>query len=155
MWGGLLKKTTPYQGEHVMLARIPFWGWLMIILITLYVIYNPWGFSLFHMWASGNVMDLLPFKVLATLVPMALMGLVIHGTASSTSWLGLTVMMLIMATGLWSAHALLSFDLLSMHLWSWLTQPLAALVLTVGWQWPRIWRRSTGAVSVNDPDTPV
>lgn len=138
-----------------MLARIPFWGWLLIILVTLYVIYNPWGFSLYHMWMSGAFMDMLPFKVLGTLIPLALMGLVIHGTTSSTSWLGLLVMFMLVATGLWSAHALLAFDVFNAYMWSWLSQPLAALVLTIGWQWPKIWRRSTGAVSVNDPDTPA
>lgn len=138
-----------------MLARIPFWGWFVIILITLYVIYNPWGFSLYHMWASGEFIHLLPFKALATLVPLALMGLVIHGTASSTSWLGLTVMIMLVITGVWSVHSLLAFDLLNAYLWGWLSQPLAAIVLTMGWQWPKIWRRSTGAVSVNDPDTPA
>lgn len=138
-----------------MLARIPFWGWLGLILLALYVIYNPWGFSLWHMWNHSPVMDLLPFKVLATLIPVALMGLVLHGTASATSWLGLLVMVTLVLTGLWSAHAVFAFDLLNWHMWSWLTQPLVALVLTIGWQWPRIWRRSTGAVSVNDPDTPA
>lgn len=138
-----------------MLARIPFWGWLVIILLTLYVIYNPWGFSLYHMWTTSPVMDLLPFKVLATLIPLVLMGLVIHGTAATTSWLGLIMMLSLVGTGLWSAHAVFAFDVMNLQLWAWLTQPLVAIMLTIGWQWPKIWRRSTGAVSVNDPDTPA
>lgn len=136
-----------------MLARIPFWGWLMIILIACYLVYNPLGFSAWHMWTLGDPQSLLPFKLLGSLLLAALLGLVLHGTFSSTSWLGLTVMLAIVVVTLWSAHALIAFDVFAMGFWSWAIQPILAVIFTMGWQWPKIWRRSTGAVSVNDPDT--
>jgi hypothetical protein len=138
-----------------MLARIPFWGWLLVILTALYLVYNPLGVSLVHMWSSPNYMELLPFKILGTLLVVSLLGLVLHGTFSSTSWLGLTLMLTIMAVTLWSAHALIAFDVFALGFWSWALQPILAVILTLGWQWPKIWRRSTGAVSVSDPDTPA
>ena len=138
-----------------MLARIPFWGWLLVILTALYLIYNPLGISLVHMWATPTFSDMLPFKILGTLLVVSLLGLVLHGTFSSTSWLGLTVMLAIVVVTLWSAHALIAFDVFALGFWAWALQPILAVILTLGWQWPKIWRRSTGAVSVSDPDTPA
>jgi hypothetical protein len=138
-----------------MLARIPFWGWLLVILTALYLIYNPLGISLVHMWATPTFSDMLPFKILGTLLVASLLGLVLHGTFSSTSWLGLTVMLAIVVVTLWSAHALIAFDVFALGFWAWALQPILAVILTLGWQWPKIWRRSTGAVSVSDPDTPA
>ncbi len=138
-----------------MLARIPFWGWFIIILTACYMVYNPLDVSIWHMWVYGDVMEGLPFKILGTLLVSALLGLVIHGTLSSTSWLGLGIMVALIGVSLWSVNALVTFDMLSVGFWSWMTQPIMAIILTLGWQWPKIWRRSTGAVSVSDPDTPA
>jgi hypothetical protein len=138
-----------------MLARIPFWGWLLIILTACYLMYNPLGFSVWHMWMMGDPMQALPFKLLGTLLLMALLGLVLHGTFTSMSYLGLLVMVALVAVTLWSAHALIAFDVFALGFWTWAVQPILAIILTLGWQWPKIWRRSTGAVSVNDPDTPA
>jgi len=138
-----------------MLARIPFWGWLLVILTALYLVYNPLGISLVHMWSMPTYSDMLPFKILGTLLVASLLGLVLHGTFSSTSWFGLTVMLAIVVVTLWSAHALIAFNVFALGFWAWALQPILAVILTLGWQWPKIWRRSTGAVSVSDPDTPV
>jgi hypothetical protein len=137
-----------------MLSKIPFWGWLIIIISVLYAIYNPLGFSLWHMWMLGDPATLLPFKLLATLIVGAFVGLVIHGTLSTTSWLGAIVMISLVVIGLWSVHTIVAFNLFSIYFWGWVAQPIVGTIFTIGWQWPKIWRRSTGAVSVNDPDTP-
>ncbi len=100
-------------------------------------------------------MQALPFKLLGTLLLVTLLGLMLHGTFTSTSWLGLTVIVSLIAVFLWSAHTLIAFDVLAWTFWSWALQPIVALMLTLGSQWPKIWRRSTGAVSVSDPDTPA
>lgn len=136
-----------------MLARIPFWGWFVIILTACYLIYNPWGVSLTHMWLMDPIQDLLPFKILATLGVMSVLGLVIYGVSRTVSKWGLLLMLSLTATIVWCAWAMFTFDVLNMHMWSWLVQLILAIMLTVGWQWPKIWRRSTGAVTVDDPDT--
>lgn len=138
-----------------MLNRIPFWGWFILILVTLYSVYNPLGFHLVNMWAQYDPIDYLPLKVLATLIALSFIGLVIHGYINSTSFLGFIIMILLVTSTIWSIYYIVDFNILSLTLWAWIGQPILAAILTVGWQWPKIWRRSTGAVSVNDPDTPV
>ena len=138
-----------------MLSRIPFWGWLLVILVALYLVYNPLGFSLWHMWTMGDVTSALPLKILASLVVFAVLALVLHGCITSMSAAGLALLLSLVVAGLWSVHSLVQFDPSSLHFWAWTAQPLAALVLTVGWQWPKIWRRSTGSVTVSDADTPA
>ena len=137
-----------------MLNRIPFWGWFVIILVALYLVYNPLGYSLVHMWIMSDPTQLLPFKVLATLAVGSVLGVIIYGTVKSTSLLGFLLLLALVTSVLWSAQAILLFDVLSVTLWSWLAQPVLASIITTGWQWPKIWRRSHGSVSVDDPDTP-
>lgn len=133
-----------------MLARIPFWGWFLIILATLYTIYNPLGYSLWHMWTLFDPSTLMPYNIMATLMVLVILGLVLHGTTRAMSWWGLLVMITLVAVGLWCLHSLIAFNIMSMLFWSWAAQPLLALIFTVGWQWPKIWRRATGTVSVDD-----
>jgi hypothetical protein len=138
-----------------MLARIPFWGWLIVILIACYLVYNPLGLSVWHMWTSGDPTAYLPFKLLGSLVLAVLLGLVLHGTLKSMNWLGLLTMLAVVGVTMWSAHTLIAFDVFAGGMWAWMLQPILAVIFTVGWQWPKIWRRCTGAVSVSDPDTPA
>jgi hypothetical protein len=138
-----------------MLARIPFWGWLILIISAVYLIYNPLGFSIWHMWMLGDATQLLPFKILITLMCTSFLGLVLHGCMNTTNWVGILIMVSLVFVGMWSVHAIVMFDMLSWALWGWITQPILGMILTIGWQWPKIWRRATGTVSVNDPDTPA
>lgn len=138
-----------------MLARVPFWGWLVIITAALYASFNPLGFSLFHMWIMTDPFALMPYNIMATLVVAVILGLVLHGTARAMNLLGFLIMITLVGVGLWTIHSLVAFEILSLAFWGWAAQPLLALILTVGWQWPKIWRRTTGAVSVDDPDTPA
>jgi len=138
-----------------MLNRIPFWGWFILILATLYSLYNPLGFHLVNMWTQYDPIEYLPLKVLGTLIALSFIGLVIHGYISATSFLGFMIMILLVTSTIWSIYYVVDFNILSLTLWTWIGQPILAVILTVGWQWPKIWRRSTGAVSVNDPDTPT
>lgn len=133
-----------------MLARVPFWGWFLLIGSLLYSVYNPLGYSLWHMWTVTNPMDNLPFKLLGTAVVVGGLALVIHGCVNSMSRAGLLLLSCVIALVFWSTRSLIEFDVLGLDFWSWALQPTLALVLTVGWQWPRIWRRSTGAVTVED-----
>lgn len=143
-----------------MLARIPFWGWFLIIMTGLYLVFNPLGVSLVHMWAMTDYSTLLttgatvlPFKILATVSLLAILGTIVVGFFRSTSWVGLVTMCAIVFAVMWCLHSLIMFNLLNPAFWSWITQPLLAAIITLGWQWPKIWRRSHGTVTVEDPDT--
>lgn len=138
-----------------MLARIPFWGWFLAILTGFYLVYNPLGFSMFHMWTVGDPFHLMPFKALGTLLLLSFLGVIVYGTFRTMSVLGLVVTIALLAATMWSAHTLVAFDVFSVYFWSWCLQPLLAGVITIGWQWPKIWRRTHGSVTVDDPDTPV
>jgi hypothetical protein len=107
------------------------------------------------MWTQYDPIEYLPLKVLGTLIALSFIGLVIHGYISATSFLGFMIMILLVTSTIWSIYYVVDFNILSLTLWTWIGQPILAVILTVGWQWPKIWRRSTGAVSVNDPDTPT
>lgn len=138
-----------------MLARIPFWGWYLLITLGLYLVYNPVGFSTWHMWADGDMGSYLPFKVLGTLLLLSFLGVIVYGTITTMSVLGLVVLVGLIAAVLWSVYAVVAFDFMGLGFWSWAAQPLLGTVITVGWQWPKIWRRGHGTVTVEDPDTPT
>lgn len=136
-----------------MLNKIGFWTWYLIIAVGLYLVYNPTGFSLVHMWMFSDMGELLPLKLLGSALLMVFMGLIIHGTWRSIGVTGLAIVSMLLMILIWSIQSLTSFNVLDVGIWSWIAQPIVAVVLTLGWQWPKIWRRSTGAVSVEDPDT--
>lgn len=136
-----------------MLQKIGFWSWYLIITVGLYLVYNPTGFNLVHMWLHTNVADLLPLKLLGTALVMVFLGLVINGTWRSIGVTGLVIMTMLLMMLIWSIQSATSLNFLDIGIWNWIAQPFIAIVLTLGWQWPKIWKRSTGAVSVEDPDT--
>lgn len=133
-----------------MLQRITLKGWFLIILVGLYATYNPLGLSVFHWWTLTGASSLLPLKVLASLVLVSGLGLVLYGVFRSISAVGLLMIVAILAAMMWTVHSVVAFNLLNPLMWGWIIQPLLAVVLVVGWQWPRIWRRSTGAMMVED-----
>ena len=56
-----------------MRRHVPFWGWLLLIVVTLYAIYNPLGFCVLGLWLLGDEVAL-PVKLLVTAIPVALLG---------------------------------------------------------------------------------
>jgi hypothetical protein len=134
-----------------MRRRIPFWGWLLLILITLYAIYNPLGLCIVGLWLAGDDVAL-PVKLLATAVPLALLGLCAYGTWRGIGLLGIALLATLLGLGLWVLANYGVFDPADAGFWAGLAQPLLAVVLTVGLQWPKIWRGATGQVSVDDLD---
>lgn len=133
-----------------MLNRVPFWGWFLIILGVLNAIYSPSGLSVYHMWTTTEINHLLPVKILLSVILVALLGLVLNGVRQSMSLLGLIVLLALIAVPLWVVHYYTELDLLNAGFWSWVSQPIAALILTIGWQWRKIWRSLTGIVGVED-----
>jgi hypothetical protein len=138
-----------------MLARVPIWGWLLLITMGLYLIYNPLGYSVWHMWTTVEIGDYLPFKVLATVLLLSVMGVIVYGTFTAMNILGLIVLVTLIVTAMWSVYAIVPFNFASVAFWEVAAQPLMGLMITVGWQWPKIWRRGHGAITVSDPDTPA
>lgn len=131
-----------------MLTRVPWWGWFALVLITLYAIYNPLDASLYHMWVQSW-----PWwwsvKALLTLAILALLGVIIDATWRSIGVIGIVVVVTLLGLLLWVV-ADLGYSLALAHSAGWLTQLLAAIVLTVGLRWARVWRIVTGRTQVDE-----
>jgi Family of unknown function (DUF6524) len=134
-----------------MRRHVPFWGWLLLIVATLYAIYNPLGFCVLGLWLLGEEVAL-PVKLLVTAIPVALLGLYVYGTWRSIGLVGIAILAILLGLTLWVLAYFSILDPANAGLWSWMTQPLLALILAVGFQWSRIWRGATGQVSVDDID---
>jgi hypothetical protein len=137
--------------EDIMRRHVPFWGWLLLIVVTLYAIYNPLGFCVLGLWLLGDEVAL-PVKLLVTAIPVALLGLYVYGTWRSIGLVGIAILAILLGLTLWVLAYFGIFDPADAGLWSWMAQPLLALILAVGFQWSRIWRGATGQVSVDDID---
>lgn len=137
-----------------MLKRLSFWSWFVIITLGLYIVYNPLGFSIYHMWALHDVYDLFALKLLFTTLVTVSLGLISYGTWRSIGFVGIAILVFIIALLLLSIQTLTAASLFDIAIFSWIGQVILGFILTLGWQWPKIWRHSTGAVSVEDPDTP-
>jgi Family of unknown function (DUF6524) len=137
--------------EDTMRRHVPFLGWLLLILATLYAIYNPLGACVLGLWLRGDEVAL-PVKLLVTAVPVALLGLYVYGTWRAIGLVGIAILSILLGLVLWVLAYYGVFDPADAGLWSWMAQPLLAVVLAVGFQWSRIWRGATGQVSVDDID---
>jgi hypothetical protein len=107
------------------------------------------------MWVFTDPMALMPYNIMGSLIVLVILGVVAHAVTKTMSVTGLLAMLALIGVSLWTVQSMISFDFVTIGFWSWATQPLAALILTVGWQWPKIWRKTTGVVTVEDPDTPA
>jgi hypothetical protein len=137
-----------------LLRNIPIWGWFLLILLNVYVLYNPAGLSVFHLWASPNEV-VLPVRLLLTAFALLGFGLYVYGAWRALGPIGLGIITLIIVLAIWAADFYGLMDARNASLWSWLIQPLLAVVLTLGFQWPKLWKAATGRVEVEDPDTPA
>ena len=82
-----------------MRRRLPFWGWLLLILATLYAIYNPLGPCVVALWLVGDEVAL-PVKLLLTAIPLALLGLYAYGTWRGIGPVGITILAAFLGLGL-------------------------------------------------------
>ena len=135
-----------------MINRISIWWWFAIILALVYSFYNPVGFSLYHMWAGTESLDNVSFKTLLTVVMLTNLGLIAYGTYQAISVYGLVVIVAIVGIILWCVNEFVTLSVFSPVFFAWATQPIIAIILTIGWQWPKIWRSATGTVTTDNLD---
>jgi hypothetical protein len=136
-----------------MLARVPLWGWYLIITGGLYAVYNPLGYSIWHLWTTRDPLALMPWNILLTMTVMLPLACVLWGVQRTMSTWGLAAVLTFLTVSMWAVLVVVPNLGSSLAFWAWITPPLVAVVLTMGWQWPRIWRNATGAVTVDDPHT--
>ena len=136
-----------------MLQRISFWGWLILITIGLYALYNPIGhLSIVSLWLTDNNLPV-AIKVAFTVLFGILLFLLLREVWRNLKGMGLLLLLIPIGLFLWVIYTLVNFDMLNLTLWQWIAQPILAIVITVGFQLPKIRRKITGAVMTDDVDT--
>jgi len=136
-----------------LLRNVPIWGWFLLILVNAYLLYNPAGLSVFHLWAAPNEV-VLPVRVLLTALALVGFGIYVYGAWRALGPIGFIIIVVLIVLSIWAADFYGLMNARDPGLWSWAFQPLLAVVLTVGFVWPKLWKAATGRVEVNDPDTP-
>lgn len=134
------------------LRAIPFWGWLLIMMLICYGVWNPTPYSVYGLWmgAAGVAISV---KVLVTLITAAAIYLFITETFRTLGHIGLIIYLAIVGVILWvlKDFGWLTTENISSAQW-WIQIPVAVL-LTLGSQGSKLYRAATGRVGVDDPDT--
>lgn len=130
-----------------MIKNISFWGWYAIITVGLFAIFNPTGYSIWHLWTVYSAIGFMPWNLLLTAFVLGPMSLILYGTYKATSWIGLALILLVISIVMWCVAVVIPGILINTAILSWIMQPIFSIILTLGWQWPRIWRQATGTVT--------
>lgn len=130
-----------------MIKNISFWGWYAIITVGLFAIFNPTGYSIWHLWTLYPAIDFMPWNLLLTAFILGPMSLILYGTYKATSWIGLIMILVMIAILAWCTVVVIPGILINTTILSWVVQHVLSIILTLGWQWPRIWRQATGTVT--------
>lgn len=134
------------------LRRIPFWGWFLITLVITYGVWNPLGYSVYHMWIEASD---IPFsvKLLVTLLVSAFILLFATETYRTLGKWGLMIycaIIIVILWVFWDIGILNQDNISSAQYWA---QIPIALMMTLGSQGTKIYRSMTGRIGVDDPDT--
>lgn len=129
-----------------LLSRMTFFAWFLVTTGSLFTWYNPSGISLFHLWTQFPDTTIAT-KVAASLPVTLVLGLILYGCFRTMNVLGLVVLVGLVSILMWLLYAAVSVNILSVWFWTWFSQPILGFILTMGWQWPKIWRQMTGVVS--------
>ena len=135
-----------------MLRKLSFWYWFAIITVGLYLVYNPMGFSIYHMWLMDDIYNMLPIKLLLSALVLVFLGLICYGTWKTIGIIGILIISILILLTLFSLQIMFTINLFDIQLWHWIGQFILGFILTVGWQWSKIWKSSTGTVSVENLD---
>lgn len=134
------------------LRKINFWGWFLIILIITYSIWNPSGYSYYHMWI-GSWDTPLSVKLLVTSVVASFLfvfSIETYRTLRKSGIIAYVIILLVIFWVLWDME-ILGFENINTAIY-WIQIPIA-LILTLGSQGTKIYRSMTGRIGVDDPDT--
>jgi hypothetical protein len=135
-----------------MLARVPLWGWFLVMTLATYWMYNPVA-SVYQLWTSTAVTTALPWKLLITAATTTFFGLVILETKRNIGFFGVAIILTLVGLFGWGLYTSAGLALFHVEILQWLIQIVISCILTVGWQWPKIWRSATGTVTTLTPDT--
>lgn len=130
------------------LSRVPFWGWLIILNIFSYLVWNPSNFNVIHMW-SGSVEWPLPAKLLVTIVVIGILYFFYVESKKAIGNFGLGVLTVVFALIVWLFVSLGVLDTNNAGALKYIAPFVCALFLTVGSQFNKIRRSISGTISVD------
>lgn len=123
------------------IERIPFWGWLLFSVTFCYTLWNPTGYSIYHMLQSVWVSA--PVKAIVVILTGIVVTIYVSETMRTMRVWGLLAYGALVASLLW----LIGFGWLS---WiDWWGQPVVGLGMTIGLRGSQLFRQMTGRVSVS------
>ncbi len=126
------------------LASMTFLSWFIVTTVALFMWYNP-AMSVYHIWTEYDIT--VTAKVAISLFPTLVLGLIVYGSFRTMTVIGLLVLLSIIGVFLWLFYSASGVNIFSMSFIEWASQPILGFILTMGWQWPKIWRQMTGVVS--------
>ena len=129
------------------IARIPFYLWLLILTVLCYAVWNPWKLSFFHMIIGDNAAG--STKLLIGVILFIVFGIFGKATASSLGKWGLGLYALLVGAVLFFLydHDVLNKD--NAGTLKYVAPFLVALLLAIGSQGAKIYRAITGTGQVH------
>ena len=131
------------------LARISFSGWLFILTIFSYLVWNPSKVSVWHMW-SENLIDSMPAKLLISLFVIGILFFFFVESRKAIGDVGLFILSVIFGLIVWLFIELGILDAGNAGSLKYVAPFVCAIFLTVGSQFNKI-RRSVSGTVVQHP----
>lgn len=125
---------------------------LVLVLIT----YNIWGFSYFH-WATGNFEGLNNFmgalKIVVGMLLAVCYIILVWATLRAKGPIGIGILFAVLFGFVWLMQLAGVINLHDPNTGIIVVQLVMAIALAIGSTWSIFWRKITGQVAVEDPDT--
>lgn len=126
------------------LARIKLWQWLIFALLLTNLTWNFTGYHMVSFWTNSIYgLDIRIFTALVFFIPISVMAYMSwHSKAAVVFTLGLALAVIgVLVNRGWLTSAS------SAQYWA---PSLVAIILTVGFNWKKVWRNLTGQTAVYD-----
>lgn len=143
------------------MRRKPFWKIFVsrfaMALILIFLTYNTFGYSYVD-WAfrttfEGMASPIGAGKILTGITLAVLYMILLWSTWRAKGPLGIGIMLVVLGTIVYFGWALGLIDFSNATVTTYVVEAVAAIALAVGSTWSIFWRRFTGQVAVEDPDT--
>lgn len=134
------------------LTKIPFWVWFILITLVCYAIWNPTGYSVYHLWTGSPLEQQIFLKLTISFILLIIIFFFFVTTLKTIGTLGVMLYLIFIGLilGLFYEQGWLKLeDLMTAEYW---VQPLIALMLTIGLLFNKIRFAITGIRTVDDAD---
>ena len=138
-----------------LLSRVPFWGWLLFLTIFSYLVWNPTGFSVAHMWIAKEHPLHLSAMILITVIVFGILYFFFRESQKSIGNKGLLFLVFLFALVMWFFYDMGVWDPKKSGKLAYIAPFICALFLTIGSQFNKVRRSISGTVSVDHTEGDV